>query len=198
MRPRWKHAARPVGFVYVLIPSIIPARAAAAPAASAATVFLLYILYANNKVSGVLCAHKSDMFENLFFFFVRLLYFLRFQSDLNSEIFFTRNKPKFKVLASGMPTALVVNKTDQHNTTNVKIKDETVDQVKQFFYSGSLITTNNRSTKEINRRIAIAKQTFEIKSLLLINKNLNITIRKSFIKTYIRSIFYCTDVKRES
>lgn len=47
------------------------------------------------------------------------------------------------------------------------------------------------------RRIAIAKQAFEKNRSLLVYKNLYIKTTKSFIKTYVLSILYCSDIKRE-
>jgi hypothetical protein len=51
-----------------------------------------------------------------------------------------------------------------------------------------LITDDNKSTKEIRRRITLAKQAFEKKRTLLTNKHLSISSRKKFVKTYIWSI----------
>jgi hypothetical protein len=83
---------------------------------------------------------------------------------------------------------LIVSKSDQQNITNIKIRSEAVEQVKKFYYLGNLITKHNRSTKEVKRIIALAKQEFEKKRFLLANENLSIQSRKSFIKTYIWSV----------
>lgn len=83
----------------------------------------------------------------------------------------------------------VVSKSDQHNTVNIEIRDKSVKQVKEIYYIGSLITGNNRLTKEVKRRIVPAKQAFEKKRFLLLNKNLSIKTKKCFIKLYIWSIF---------
>jgi len=51
-----------------------------------------------------------------------------------------------------------------------------------------LITDDNKATKEIRKRITLAKQAFEKKRTILTNKHLSITSRKKFIKKYIWSI----------
>lgn len=82
---------------------------------------------------------------------------------------------------------LYLNRLDHNITANIRISCEPIHQVNEFCYLGSLITVN-KSTKEIRRRIAQSKQAFEKKKTLLTNKNLSITSRKKFIKTYIWSI----------
>lgn len=44
---------------------------------------------------------------------------------------------------------LVVSRSGQHNTANIKIKNESVEQVKKFCYLGSLITEDSGSIKEV-------------------------------------------------
>ena len=97
---------------------------------------------------------------------------------------------KFKLKINTKKTkAMVVSKDDYHNINcNIHIKNEKIQQVQEFCYLGSLITQDNRSNKEIRRRITLAKQAFEKKKNLLSNKNLSIYTRKKFIKTYIWSI----------
>jgi hypothetical protein len=41
----------------------------------------------------------------------------------------------------------VVSKSDRQNITNIKIRSESVEQVREFYYLRSLITEDNRSTK---------------------------------------------------
>lgn len=60
---------------------------------------------------------------------------------------------------------IVVNRTDQHNTTNIKIRDEPIEQIKKFCYLGGLIIEDSISTKEDKRSIALAKQIFEKKRI---------------------------------
>lgn len=51
------------------------------------------------------------------------------------------------------------------STSNIKIRNELVEQVKEFYYLGSLIMEDNRSAKEVGRRIVLAKQAFEKRDL---------------------------------
>ena len=84
---------------------------------------------------------------------------------------------------------MVVSKKENNNVcTNVKLGNKRIKQVKQFCYLGSLITENNRSTNEIKRRIAPAKQAFNSKRGLLTNKHINVDIRKKFVETYVWSV----------
>uniref|UniRef100_A0A2S2R187 Reverse transcriptase domain-containing protein n=1 Tax=Sipha flava TaxID=143950 RepID=A0A2S2R187_9HEMI len=87
------------------------------------------------------------------------------------------NRKKTKVL--------VLSKSDQQNATIIIISNESIEQVKKCCYLGSLITEDNRSTKEIKRRIASAIQAYEKKRFLLTYENLSIQTRKCFIKSYI-------------
>jgi len=68
---------------------------------------------------------------------------------------------KFNLKINIMKTkVLIVSNSDQYNTGNIKIRDESVEQVEEFCYLGNLITGGNRSTKEVKRRIALAEQAF--------------------------------------
>jgi len=72
--------------------------------------------------------------------------------------------------------------------TNITLNNEQLQQVNEFCFLGSLITDDNKSTKEIRRRITLAKHALEKKKTLLINKHLSINSRKKSVKTYIWSI----------
>lgn len=85
---------------------------------------------------------------------------------------------------------LAVGRSGQRNTSYIKIRDESVEQVKAFSYLGSLFTVDSRSTKEVKRRIVLAKQIFMKKRSLLINNNLRIETRNNFIILYIWRFCY--------
>lgn len=99
----------------------------------------------------------------------------------------TLNKFKLKINAKKTKEMVISKRYDQSMTVNIKLKNETIEQVQEFCYLGSLITQENNSKKEIRRRIALAKHAFEKKRTLLTNKNLSIRIRKKLIRTYIWS-----------
>jgi len=57
-----------------------------------------------------------------------------------------------------------------------------MEQVQQFKYLGSTITSNGRCSIQIRQRIAMAKRAFMQKRQLLTNKKLNIKMRKNVFK----------------
>ena len=63
-----------------------------------------------------------------------------------------------------------------------------LNQVEHFNYLGSYISWDGKCDKEINRRIAIAKNRFNSISSLLTNKKISIKTRRRFAKSYIWSI----------
>ena len=67
---------------------------------------------------------------------------------------------------------------------NISLDNKKIEQVSQFDYLGSLITSDVRSEKEIKRRIAIAKKAFETHRKTLTNKNFSIETRERFIQCY--------------
>ncbi|KAI5755057.1 hypothetical protein M8J77_013699 [Diaphorina citri] len=112
------------------------------------------------------------------------------EQDINQMLNYlnqTLNKYKLKINAK-KTKSMVISKTDHNIIANVKIENEPIQQVKEFCYLGSLISQDNKSTREIRRRIVLAKQAFEKKKTILTNKNLSLSTRKKFIKTYIWSI----------
>lgn len=138
MRPRWKHAARPVGFVYVLIPSIIPARRRLPRRRRRCSYYIHYTLIIRYRVYRA--RTNLTCLRTCFFFFFLLLYFLRFQSDsrIPRDFFFLRETTEIR--GTRHRRALAVNKTGPRNTTN----DETADRVKRFFYLASSITADRQ------------------------------------------------------
>lgn len=75
----------------------------------------------------------------------------------------TLNKFKLKINSNKSKAMVVSKKYDQSMTANVKLKNDRIEQVQEFCYLGSLITQENKSKKEIGRRIALAKHAFEKK-----------------------------------
>ena len=61
-------------------------------------------------------------------------------------------------------------------------------EVHEFCHLGSRITDDGRSKKEIISRIAQVKRGFHQKRDLLTARNLNMEVRKQFIRTYIWSM----------
>ena len=70
----------------------------------------------------------------------------------------------------------------------VKLNDVQLEQVENFDYLGSLLTTVCRCEKEIKKRIILAKKAFINKRNILTNKSISTKLKKRFIKTYVWSI----------
>ena len=72
----------------------------------------------------------------------------------------------------------------KHENINIKLENNEIEQVHSFRYLESILTEVMKCTKEIETRIAMAKETFKRKIQLLcgpINKNL----RKRLAKCYV-------------
>jgi hypothetical protein len=73
--------------------------------------------------------------------------------------------------------------------TRIKLKDgETIEQVEDFIYLGSTISSDGRCKKKIIKIICIAKVVFNKKKNICISKSIDLNIRKNLRKTYIWSI----------
>ena len=55
---------------------------------------------------------------------------------------------------------MVVTKHDENIQANIKIENETLEQVNSFNYLGQMITPDGRNEDEIKIKIAIAKNRF--------------------------------------
>lgn len=71
---------------------------------------------------------------------------------------------------------------------NITLKNVQIQQVKEFCYLGSLLTDDNKATKDISKQITLFKQIFEKKWRLLTNKNFSIISKKKCINKYIWNI----------
>lgn len=71
---------------------------------------------------------------------------------------------------------------------NISLENKEIIQVDNFKYSGSIITDDGKSAKEIRSRIGQAENTFLKKRKLLISKNMKILTKKRLIKTYVWSV----------
>lgn len=72
--------------------------------------------------------------------------------------------------------------------SDIKIGNNKIQQVKTFTYLGSIVNTNNDSSRDINQRIILAKKAFQKKYNLLTNKHITTETKKKFIKTLIWSV----------
>jgi hypothetical protein len=96
-----------------------------------------------------------------------------FIKDLRMKI----NVQKTKVLVCG-----------RENVNRIQIKlrgNQTVKQVDEFAYLGSIISNDGRNNSEIIKRICQAKIAFNSKKTLLASRNISLKIRKNLLKTYV-------------
>lgn len=84
--------------------------------------------------------------------------------------------------------SMLISKIQNQENVNITLNNIQIQQVQEFCYLGSIITSNNKSSPDIKRRITLAKQAFQNKNQLLSNQHLNIHIRKRFIKTFVWSV----------
>ena len=69
----------------------------------------------------------------------------------------------------------------------ITINGETLEQVSNFKYLGTIITEEGSCEKEINTRIAMAKQAFSTHWILL-TSGLNLHLKKRIVKTMVWSV----------
>jgi hypothetical protein len=69
----------------------------------------------------------------------------------------------------------------------LQIKGKPVQQIEQFTFLGSLITSNGKSEQEIKRRVAIAKTAFQNMKNVLTSRHINISTRSRILRCYVLS-----------
>ena len=72
-------------------------------------------------------------------------------------------------------------------TVKIHIGGEEIEQVKEFCYLGSMITTDAKCHRDIKRRIALGKEAFTKRKELL-RGNMNRNLKKRMIKTLVWSV----------
>ena len=82
---------------------------------------------------------------------------------------------------------VVASKNSEPPNCNIIIDNTRIKQASNFIYLGSTITQDARSNKEIERRILIAKNSFNNMRNLLKNNRINVQTRVRALKTYIWS-----------
>ena len=78
-----------------------------------------------------------------------------------------------------------VSRSDE--SLQIKENNRALKEVDNFKYFGSVLTRDDYYTREIEMRIAIAKEIFNRKISLLTSK-LNIELRKKLVRSYVWSI----------
>jgi len=92
---------------------------------------------------------------------------------------------------------MVISKNDSSALCmNLSVGLDQIEQVKQFVYLGSLITSDGRCDAEIRRRVEIARKSFNSMKSLFCNKSLSFSIRMRMVQCYVLSTLYYAAVKR--
>jgi len=81
---------------------------------------------------------------------------------------------------------MVISKSS-HIQTTIKVQNMELEQVTEFRYLGSTITENGRCSKEIQKRIAMAKEAFNKKGELLRGK-LSKDLKKRMVKVLVWNV----------
>lgn len=101
---------------------------------------------------------------------------------LTSEFNMRINHKKTKILICSR------NQEDHRIEPAIFIENKKIQHVKDCKYLGSLITQEGTSKEEIRSRIIQAKIAFNKKKNLLTSRNIDLTIRKRLLKTYVWSV----------
>ena len=81
----------------------------------------------------------------------------------------------------------VMRVSRRNESLQIKVNNKELEEVDHFKYLGSVLIIDGYCTREINLRIAIAKEAFNRKMSLLTSK-LNIELKKKLVRCYVWSI----------
>nr|CAB3263295.1 uncharacterized protein LOC108950266 [Phallusia mammillata] len=73
-------------------------------------------------------------------------------------------------------------------TCNIKVKGEVLEQVSQFQYLGSMLTSTGKCDIDIRRRIGIAKTAYKNMKSVLTSRSISIATRLRLLKCYVWSV----------
>lgn len=82
---------------------------------------------------------------------------------------------------------MVISKNPGGTVVRINVNGQVLDQVSSFQYLGSTLAEDGRSTIEVNKRIAMAKNAF-MKRKELLSKSLDLDLKKRIVKTFIWSV----------
>ncbi|HCF9438094.1 TPA: hypothetical protein NI641_006407, partial [Pseudomonas aeruginosa] len=89
------------------------------------------------------------------------------------------NKSKTKIMECGLRKS--------GDAEGIRLGNETMKVVDEFCYLGSKITCDGRSTEDIKCRMAMGRKAF-LKKRNLLTSNINLSVRKSFLKAFVWSV----------
>ena len=84
---------------------------------------------------------------------------------------------------------MIISRDPERKKVEIKVNNETLQQVDKFTYLGTQIREDAKTDKELDRRINIAKERFGSMSKLLTTNRLKLTTKLRILKCYIYSIF---------
>ena len=84
---------------------------------------------------------------------------------------------------------MIISRDPEGKKVDIKVDNETIQQVEKFIYLGTLILEEIKTDKEIERRKNIAKEKFSSMAKILKSKRLKLTTKLKIVKCYIYSIF---------
>jgi hypothetical protein len=99
----------------------------------------------------------------------------------------TQVSEKYGMRINTKKTKVMVISKKEGKRVEIEVYGKNIEQVQEFCYLGSLITEDARCSKEIRRRIAIAKEAFYKRKELMQSK-LKLNLKKRMVKTLIWSV----------
>jgi hypothetical protein len=85
-------------------------------------------------------------------------------------------------------TKVLVCERENNTKIQIKVRNQTIEQVDEFTYLGSTISKDGRNRSEIIKRICQAKIAFNKKKTIFTSRSISLKIRKNLLKTYVWSI----------
>ena len=97
----------------------------------------------------------------------------------------TKSEEKGLYLNSAKSFAMVFTKASQIPTCNINVRGKILEQVHSFVYLGNQFTSDERSEKEVRRRLGIAKSAFISMSKVLTSRDIHMTVRIKVMRYYV-------------
>jgi len=80
---------------------------------------------------------------------------------------------------------LMVCERENNTKIQIKIRNQTIEQVDEFTYLGSTISKDGRNRSEIIKRICQAKIAFNKKKTIFTSRSMSLKTRQNLLKTYV-------------
>src|SRR5437870_10806687 len=83
---------------------------------------------------------------------------------------------------------MVMSKYENNRDSRITLKGNPIKQVENFKYLGTWITNNGKCDKEIQSRIAMAKDTFYKLTNIFLKRKIRLSTKLNVLNTYVYSI----------